>query len=202
MSVFKSTWFKCIACLLLIAVISGALLATLNDLLFVSPEMRTARAIAKIYGEEKEYSVELDVDDGDAPIIYSDTEQDLGSINKVYGVGDDLLFQATGYQGYKNGTITLWVQAAKDGESYSIKKVILQSFEKQTLMNNLSNAFYEKFTLTDITEMFESGNLFYADAKADVSLLENNVVIGATRSSTAAVNAVNCVIKYLGGERQ
>ena len=48
----KSTWFKCITVLLVISVISGGLLAALNDLLFVASEERTARAVAKIYGEE------------------------------------------------------------------------------------------------------------------------------------------------------
>ena len=55
MSFIKTTWFKCIACLLCIAVISGASLAILNNVLYVSPETRTARAISKIYGEEKLY---------------------------------------------------------------------------------------------------------------------------------------------------
>lgn len=197
MKFYQTVWFKCIACLLAIAVISGALLATLNDVLAVSPETRTARAITKIYGEEKEYATVLDVDNGGEPIVFDG----VGQINKIYKVSDDLLFQTTGYKGYKNGTVTLWIKVIKNGEKYSIDKILLQSFEKQTLMNNLSDKFYEKFTLTDVTEMYESGNFFFADAKADKKLPENNVVANATGSSTAACNAVNCVIRYLGGER-
>ena len=194
MSVFKSVWFKCITCLFLIAAISGALLAGLNDVLAVSPEMRTARAINKIYGEEKEYSVILDVDGDDAAITYDG----VGRINKIYGISDDILFQTTGYKGYKEGTVTLWVKVIIGGEKYSVDKVLLQSFEKQTLMSKLTGDFYDGFRLTDVTNAYKGGLLFTATEKT----AENyNPVSGATYSATAACNAVNCVIKYLGGER-
>lgn len=198
MSFIKTTWFKCIACLLSIAVISGASLSILNNVLAVSPEMRTARAIKKIYGEEKEYSVVLDIDSNDdtknAPIEY----EGVGSVNKVYEVGSDILFQTTGYQGYKNGTITLWIQTSQTDNTYSINKVILEKYEKQTLMSKLSGDFYGGFKLVDATEAYNNGELFTATEKT----AENyNPVSGATYSATAAANAVNCVIKYLGGER-
>ncbi|MBQ6727856.1 MAG: hypothetical protein IJQ87_02845 [Clostridia bacterium] len=214
MSFIKTTWFKCIACLLSIAVISGASLSILNNVLAVSPEMRTARAIKKIYGEEKEYSVVLDIDSNDdtknAPIEYDG----VGKINKIYNITDngDILFQTTGYKGYKNGTITLWIQVSvyyaepygnpQDDdfgcEGYSIEKIVLQSTEKQTLMSKLTGEFYGGFKLTDVTEAYNNGELFTATEKT----AENyNPVSGATYSATAAANAVNCVIKYLGGER-
>ena len=189
MKFYKTVWFRCITCLLLIAVISGALLASLNDLLAVSPETRTARAITKIYGEEKEYATVLDVDNGDTAIEY----EGVGSVDKVYSVSGDLLFRTTGYQGYKNGTITLWIRATKNGETYSIEKVVLETSEKQTLMSKLTGEFYDGFNLTDI-----SGNFFSA---TDKNAENFNPVSGATYSATAACNAVNCVIRYLGGER-
>ena len=194
MNILKSPWFKCITCLFLIAVISGALLALLNDVLAVSPEMRTSRAITKIYGEEKEYATVLDVDNGYEPIIYDG----VGSVNKVYSVSGDLLFQTTGYQGYKNGTITLWIKTIKTNEKYSIDKILLQSFEKQTLMSKLTGEYYGKFNLMDVTETYASGNLFSA---TDKNAEHYNPVSGATYSATAACNAVNCVIRYLGGDR-
>ena len=195
MKFLKTTWFKCIACLLVIAVVSGALLAMLNDLLYVSPETRTARAISKIYGEEKEYSTVIDADNGDSAIEY----EGVGSVNKVYEIaGGDLLLQTTGHQGYKNGTITLWIQVAKDGEKYSIEKVVLESSEKQTLMSKLSGEFYGGFKLTDVTETYNNGELFSA---TDKDAKNYNPVSGASYSATAAANAVNCVIKYLGGDK-
>ncbi len=198
MKVLKSTWFKCIACLLVIAVISGALLSILNNLLYVSPETRTMRAIKKIYGEEKEYTVELDVDSDDQTKNTAIGYDGVGRINKIYDISGDMLFQTTGNHGYKNGTITLWIQVAKDGEKYEIEKVVLESSEKQTLMSKLSGEFYDGFKLTDVTEAYNNGWLFSATERD----AENyNPVSGATFSATAAANAVNCVIKYLGGER-
>lgn len=194
MKILRSPWFKCIACLLILMLFSGSSITILADLLYVSPETRTARAITKIYGEEKEYATVLDVDNGDAAIEYDG----VGSVNKVYSVSGDLLFQTTGYKGYKNGTVTLWIKAVQNGEKYSIEKVLLETSEKQTLMSKLTGEFYGGFKLTDVTEAYNDGSLFTATEKT----AENyNPVSGATYSATAAANAVNCVIKYLGGER-
>ena len=46
---------KPIIVLLVIMLFSGATLAVLNDLLFVTPEVRTQRAIQNIYGYVPEY---------------------------------------------------------------------------------------------------------------------------------------------------
>ena len=202
MAFFKTTWFKCIACLLRIAVISGALLAALNDLLYVSPETRTARAISKIYGEEKLYFTILDTDaliDGGDELKQNPIEYDgVGRIDKIYEIDDDLLFRTTGYKGYKNGTVTLWIRTAGNGETYSIEKVLLETSEKHTLMSKLSGGFYDEFCLTDVTETYKNGRYFSAE---DKSAENYNPVSGATYSATAAANAVNCVIRYLGGEK-
>ena len=177
---------------------SGSSITILADLLYVSPETRTARAITKIYGEEKEYATVLDVDSGNAEINKPIIFDGVGSVNKVYSVSGDLLFQTTGYRGYKNGTVTLWIKALKTNENYLIDKVLLETSEKQTLMSKLTGEFYGGFNLTDVTEAYDSGSLFSATEKT----AENyNPVSGATYSATAAANAVNCVIKYLGGER-
>jgi len=182
---FKTTAFRCISILLIIALISGGLLAILNDLLFVPSWMRTSRAISKIYGEEKDLSMIvtiLDIDNNDDAIEY-----EFGKINKIYQVGDDYLFQTTGYNGYKNGTITVWVQVSVTESTQVIEKVILESYEKQTLMSKLGDAFYNGYN-KDITDTYfttDNGN--------------KNVVTGATKSATAGNNAVNCVIEYFKG---
>ena len=61
---FSSDWFKCTAVLLSLLVVLGGTLAILNDVLFVSEDERTSRAIKKIYGEEKTFSVTLDEENG------------------------------------------------------------------------------------------------------------------------------------------
>ena len=188
-NVLKNVWFRSIASLLLIALIAGGLLSVLRDVLYVSAEERTARAIKKIYGSDKQYSVEFD--DENSPIDYG-----YGKINKVYLIdgGADILFQTTGYHGYKEGTITLWVKVSvSENNVYSIDKVLLQDYDKQTLMSKLGEDYYNKFRITDVTSLYRSGKLFSATDKN----LEYNVVSGATFSSTAGDNAVNCVLKYL-----
>ena len=179
---FSNDWVKCIAVLLIIALVSGGLLTVLNDVLYVSSEERTGRAIKKIYGEEKEYTVVLDSENGDDAVEY-----DFGKIEKIYAVENDALFRTTGYNGYKNGTVTFWVKTVKDGDGYKIDKVILESYDKQTLMSKLDKTYYDGF-LKDVTDTY-----YTVDAGGENS----NPVTGATRSATAGVNAVNCVVKYL-----
>ena len=128
--IFKSVVFKCTVTLLLIACISGGLLALLNDVLYVSPEERTSRAMAKIYGQAVAISQEnilLDVDDKnrtDSVIDYG-----FGQINKIYVVGDknaneyDMIFQTVGNEGYKGGTITLWIQVSITNGNLNKKKI-------------------------------------------------------------------------------
>ena len=194
---FKNVWFKSITVLLIISVVLGGLLAVLSDVLYVSPEERTGRAVKKIYGEEKTYSVTLDID-GESPS--QPIEYSFGKINKIYTVGNtdatsyDMLFQTVGFEGYKNGTITVWVKVTVNDNKYSIEQVLLESFDKQTLMSKLGGEYYGKFNLTDVTDAYEKGEYF----STSESSKNSNPVSGATYSANAGNNAVNCVIKYLG----
>lgn len=189
---FKSDWFRCTAVLLCLLVFFGGLLAILNDLLFVSTGERTDRAIKKIYGSVPEYTVELDADSGDTAI-----KNDFGNIDKIYLVGDEILFKSTGVNGYKGGTITLWLKVKNNAENYKIDKVILDSYEKQTLMSKFGGSYYDNF-LVDVSKDYQSGQGVFSP-KADAPSLKNPMT-GATYSATAACNAVNCVITYLGGK--
>lgn len=189
--IFSNIWFRCIFVLLIIILMSGGLIAILSDLLYVSAEERTKRALVKIYGEEKTYSVVLDVDGGDQAADY-----EKGKIEKIYLVGKDsdaddtydYVFKSTGNEGYKYGTITVWVKVSVNGTKKEISKVVLESYTKQTLMSKLGDGYYTAF-LNDVT-----GGYFTADKNAEGN---KNVVTGATKSATAGVNAVNCVIAWL-----
>lgn len=189
---FKSDWFRCTAVLLCLLVFFGGLLAILNDLLFVSAGERTDRAIKKIYGSVPEYTVELDADSGDTAI-----KNDFGNIDKIYLVGDEILFKSTGVNGYKGGTITLWLKVKNNAENYKIDKVILDSYEKQTLMSKFGGSYYDNF-LVDVSKDYQSEQGVFSP-KADAPSLKNPMT-GATYSANAACNAVNCVITYLGGK--
>ncbi len=195
---FKSAWFKCITLLLIVAVFSGGMLAVLNDAWAVSPEERTMRSIKKIYGEEKEFTTLLDVDD---PTRTDDAWVDskkTAEISKIYVVGDqtanayDMLFKTTGGDGYKNGTITLWVKVVfSTGKNPRIDKVILETYQKQTLMSKLGGDYYGKF-LVDVTEAYADGG-FTTGSYGGIS----NPVSGATMSGNAGCNAVNGVLECI-----
>ncbi len=189
--IFSNTWFKCIVFLLVLMAILGGTLAVLNDALFVPPKERALRAINKIYGKDMNFTVEMDVDAGDKAIK---SQNGFGTINKIYNIEEDILFQATGVNGYKNGTITLWIRVIKEANRYSIEKIVLETYEKQTLMSRLDNSFYKKFYI-DVTN---NTDFFSADSK--VSSPNKNLISGATYSANAACNAVNCVMEYLGGK--
>ncbi len=182
---FKSDWFKCVAVLLALSVILGGALAILNDVLFVDAEERTARAIKKIYGEEKEYSVVLDQENG--------FTCEYGAIDKIYEVGEDTLYRSTGNNGYKNGTVSLWIKVVVEDGKQVIDKVVLDGYDKQTLMSKFTSSYYDGF-LTDITDAVTSGQFF--SPKTDGEGLKNPMS-GATKSANAICNAVNCVIYHI-----
>ena len=200
---WQNTLFKCVTVLLLICVVAGGILAVLNDVLYVSPAERTGRAIKSIYGTDMDYAVILDIDDADESKNSAIEYECTGRIEKIYSVQDgdsaDLLFKTVGYGGYKNGTLITWIKVSDINGKWSVEKVILESFTKQTLMSKLGDGFYSRFTeLKDVTEAYLSGELFTStNASSDMY----NPVTGATRSANAGCNAVNCVILYLGGER-
>ncbi len=188
---FKSDWFKCTAVLLGLLIIFSGTLAVLNDVLFVTAKERTDRAIKKIYGSVPDYSVELDFDVNQEKI-----ENDYGCIYKIYQVGEDILFKSTGINGYKGGTISLWIQVIKAEGHYKIEKIILDGYEKQTLMSKFSTSYFNGFIL-DVTEAYEKSDFIFSP-KIDASG-RKNPMSGATYSANAACNAVNCVLLYLGG---
>ena len=157
---FSSIWFRCISTLLAIMLVSGGLLSFLNDALAVSDDERAGRAVKKIYGEVEDYNSIYD-SEKDALIEY-----EFGRIDKIYQVqvneeNSFLLFKTTGYDGYKGGTISLWVSVSENESGiYAIEKVILDSYEKQTLMSKLTNEFYNGFCVSDLIAIYENNNLF------------------------------------------
>lgn len=187
----KSDWFKCLSCLIILAIVLCSTLAVLNDLLFVSPDERTQRALTKIYGQEVDFTTTLDVDNGDT----AKTNQ-FGKIEKIYQVDTDLVFKAVGLNGYKGGTITLWIKVINSDNKFIIDKVILESYEKQTLMSKFNQPYFNNF-LINVTDAYNLGNYIFSPV-SDANGLKNPMT-GATKSATAATNAVNCVIEYLLG---
>ena len=163
----KSKTFVCIIVLLCIALVSGGLLAVMNDLLNVSDEERVQRTIKSIYGKSVDYEV-----------INADYQTEKGSIDAVYRLADgNYLVKATGKEGYKSGTITIWCVASYENDVFvGIRNVSIASYEKQTLMS--------KFT-SDVLSRFGGST-------------QNEVAVsGATYSAKACNNAVNTVLSYV-----
>ena len=207
MNLFKSVWFKCITTLLLIILISGVGIAILSFLWEVSPEERTGRALQKIYGREvasSEYVIKFDretMNDEDGRYSY-----DFGVIDKIFIVGKDdtdmtvdtnydMLFKTTGGEGYKGGTVTMWIKVVINGANKKIDKVIIDSYDKQTLMSQLGSSYTNGF-LIDISNNYDT--YFYSKDNKNVEE-KLNPVTGATKSAQAGCNAVNCVIEFMKG---
>ena len=167
----KSKTFKCILVLLCIALVSGALLSILNDLLKVTEEERVSRTIKGIYGTEVKYEV---VDTGFS------TEK--GKVESVYRLQDgNYLIKSTGYEGYKQGTVTVWLVAYfTEGVYTGIDNVQVADYEKQTLMS--------KFTDKELAKY---------KGKEDSYKV---IVGGATKSSNAINNAVNTAVSFIRNE--
>ena len=180
----KSEAFKCIVVLLAIALVAGGLLAILNDLLAVSAEERTMRAIESVYGQQMEYeTLEYDA---------ADLTNEYGSIDQAYLLENGAyMLRSTGGDGYKNGTVTMWVilSPADDG-SLGIYKVVMQEYAKQTLMAQLGESFYAVYTAHN-SELADGEIWFSVDASGI-----QNTQAGATMSSRAINNAVNCALYF------
>lgn len=181
---FKSTAFKSIIVLLCIAVIAGGLLAILNDLLYVSDEERTQRAIKSIYGKEINFE-ELEI---------VESSNEYGTVDSVYLLNDgNYLIKATGLHGYKDGTVSVWMVAEfSNGEFLGLKKVVVADYEKQTLMSSFTNDFYNTFANSN-DEVLEGK---YFAVSADENNIEN-ITSGASKSSNAINNAVNSGLYYV-----
>ncbi len=193
MAFFKSVLFRCVSVLVVLTVVLGGTLAILNDVLYVSDSERTARAIKKIYGTEiSDYGTTLDTslkiensEEYQKPIEIKENPQDdsaIGQINKIYTIDQDILFQVTGFQGYKGGSITLWIKViTNESGSKVIDKIVLENYDKQTLMSKFDGKYYEEFY-------------------QDVQVIGNdeffNPNTGATYSAQAMNNAVKCVSEY------
>lgn len=161
----KSKTFKCILVLVCIALVSGALLSILHDVLYVSESEKVARTIKGIYGKSIDYEV-----------VEVDYSTEIGEITSVYKLKDgNYLIKSIGKNGYKYGTITVWVVATFENNEYKgITSISVAEYDKQTLMS--------KFTSSIMNEYKENPDY---------------VVSGATYSSKAMSNAINTAKNYI-----
>lgn len=190
--IFKSDFFKCITVLLVLSVILCGTLAVLNDLLKVDPSERTARAIKKIYGEEKEFSTILEDEQVNC--------LDFGYIDKIYLVhGEsqdnyDYLFHTTGIHGYKDGSITYWIKVTYNAGQFTIGNMVVESNKGQSFIGNLTSDWHASLYVDVNDSKYLTPWKNVADKNSDYTLIPTT---GATNSKTASCNAVNSVIYFI-----
>jgi hypothetical protein len=171
----------------------GGLLAVLNTVLYVSAEERTERAIKKIYGETKEYSVILDenVECGS-----------YGYVDKIFLVkGEsenkfDYLFHSTGKGGYKDGSITYWIKVQSLDGKLSVENMLIESNDKQSFIGSVTADWHAKLygAIGSDSKMVTTWS---STADKNPELYEHIPTTGATNSKNASCNAVNCIVFYL-----
>lgn len=187
----KSKTLRCILVLLCIALAAGALLSIMNDVLYVSDEERVARTVKSIYGQEMktttvyDLSAEMAKPESERVMYYypgydrsKNAVENAGRIENVYLLDDgNYLVKATGTQGYKQGSVTVWCVAQfENGAFVKIRNVSVAAYDKQTLMS--------KFTKSVLSNNYEGTQPF------------DHVESGASYSSDALNNAVNAALAY------
>ena len=170
----QSKIFRCIAVLLCIALISGGLLAILNDLWAVDDEILIQRGIESVCGK----GVNL------KQIISQETiEYENGSVQQVLLLDtNEYLIKAQGKHGFQEGNVSVYVLFALDGSVYKVKNVAVADYSSsQTLMSKIT----------------ETGLSKFVGASEQTNINPSEIATGATYSSTAIKNAVNSAIEYM-----
>lgn len=177
----KSKTFAALIVLVCLALVAGGLLAILNDLLAISEEDRILAAIEGIYGQETSYT-EINLPD-------DLKENRYGSVQNVYLLEDgNYLIKSTGINGYKNGTVTLWLVAEyADGDFLGLGKIAVAENTKQTLMGDFKASFFEIYASSNVL----NDNYFSVETSSDTI---TNLKSGATKTSIAVNNAVNAAL--------
>lgn len=191
---FKSTAFKSVSVLLAIVLIAGALLAILNDVLYVTPTERRNRVFAKIYGGDVTER-EVLLGENDDPISYTG-----GEVSQAYFMSDgSYAVQATGKGGFSGGSITVWVIFSCTGDRENgnlalegIEKVVYESNVNQSYINRFTSENYNVFTLHD-GELKEG--LYFGD---DIEVIKTGA--SAPFTFSALTNAVNASLRYFREE--
>ena len=167
----QSKIFRCIIVLLCIALVSGGLLAILNDLLAVSPEELLQRGLKSV-GIDEANPQEMEIEKAD---------YDNGTIKQVIFLpsSGDYLIKSEGKGGFQQGTVTVYALAHIEDGKAIIKKVAIADYaSSQTLMSKITDAGLQKVA-------------------EDPSINPNQIAAGATYSSTAIKNAVNTAVSYI-----
>lgn len=176
--------------LVVIALVSGGLLAILNDLLYVSDEERTARSLNKVYASESFTELEIDAD-------YA-SSADYGEIVYLYEAADGtIIISARGQKGWKGQSEI--VMAVNNG---TIVNMIVSTYGGDDKTTSIDADYLKQYTGMQVT----------ADLKFTVSGEAGAVDVSSGASATHTMgsicSAANMAVYYLvnsdvmGGDAQ
>lgn len=176
--------------LVVIALVSGGLLAILNDLLYVSDEERTNRSLNKVYASESFTELEIDAD-------YA-SSADYGEIVYLYEAADGtIIISARGQKGWKGQSEI--VMAVNNG---TIVNMIVSTYGGDDKTTSIDADYLKQYTGMQVT----------ADLKFTVSGEAGAVDVSSGASATHTMgsicSAANMAVYYLvnsdvmGGDAQ
>lgn len=176
--------------LVVIALVSGGLLAILNDLLYVSDEERTNRSLNKVYASESFTELEIDAD-------YA-SSADYGEIVYLYEAADGtIIISAKGQKGWKGQSEI--VMAVNNG---TIVNMIVSTYGGDDKTTSIDADYLKQYTGMQVT----------ADLKFTVSGEAGAVDVSSGASATHTMgsicSAANMAVYYLvnsdvmGGDAQ
>ena len=176
--------------LVVIALVSGGLLAILNDLLYVSDEERTARSLNKVYASESFTELEIDAD-------YA-SNADYGEIVYLYEAADGtIIISARGQKGWKGQSEI--VMAVNNG---TIVNMIVSTYGGDDKTTSIDADYLKQYTGMQVTvdlKFTVSGEAGAVDVSSGAS---------ATHTMGSICSAANMAVYYLvnsdvmGGDAQ
>ncbi|MCH5159344.1 MAG: hypothetical protein J1F66_00655 [Clostridiales bacterium] len=179
MNPFVREWIIPIAVLVAICLVCGLLLALCNDLLYISPEEKERRAIAKIYPDYKPdstFDTTLDAN-------YTDAKP-YGVVTKVVKSTDGtFIVTAKGNGGY-GGTVTVSIAYLADGTIYGWT---IQGSDGETFIANITAKHMQTWFI---------GDHFSKVQTTAVANTNSGKGSGATLTENAISNAINAANYY------
>ena len=172
----QSKIFKCIVVLLCIALVSGGLLAILNDLWNVSDEELIQRGIKEVCGDGVKLEKVCDIN-----AQYATTDD--GEVLQVLLLDTgDYLIKAQGKHGFQEGNVSCYVLFHLEDSVYKVQKVSVADYSSsQTLMSKIT----------------DNGLAKFIGLSEQSSINPSEIATGASYSSKAIKNAVNTAIAYV-----
>ena len=178
---------RAIATLVLICMVCCLVLALCNDLLYVSPEEKFARAMAKIYSNYGNGDEEFN---NSFKLSSYKTTNTYGTVTDVKKAEDGAyVISSKGGGGYK-GTVTIYIvikeRTVSGQKDAVIKAWAVKEHEGETFLGNITSAHQKAWYVNKSIKDFSS-KAFEVD---------NNKVSGTTFSSTAINNAVKAACVF------